>query len=167
MPVPSPPRKLLIALQRELADADITRIPGVAGAEPPLWVEPADGAPEPGTKSGVEGDPNTALALFHSGGVVGQGWERQITVDFWIRTKGNAPMLRAMDLDERIRDQLLPHPVLVDGQRMNFKLAAGTADELLVIACAQWRELQRLGSSAGQGYTDVVSYWFQLYRMVP
>lgn len=160
----SPPRKLLLALQRDLSDAGLTRKPAVAGTVPPLWVEPADGAPEPGTKSGVEDDPNTVLSMFYSGGVVGQGWERQVTVDVWMRAKANTPMLRAMDVDEDIRDRILPAGELVDGERMNFKLAPGAPEELLVISARQWRELQRLGSSSGQGYTFVSSYWFQLYR---
>lgn len=164
----SAPSDLLMAVDADLALADITRAPGDAGAAPPLWIDPPDGAPAPGEKKGAENDPLSVLSLFYSGGVVGQGWERQVILDVWIRTRGDRPMLRAIDLDAAIHDRWLPTSDLIDGeQRVNFLLAPGTPHELRVIACRRWRELGKLGSSGGQGYTYVSAFWFQLYRQDP
>lgn len=166
MPVPGPVHRLLRALDTHLSNAGVTRAPSVLdAARPPMWVEPGDlqgGVPAPGDGTGNERDPATVIGLYYSGGVAGQRWERQATVDFWIRCKGNRPMLRAVDYDERIRDALLGD----DELRVNFLLAGGTADELRVIEARVWRELSPLERSA-QAYTYIVSYWFQLYRSQP
>lgn len=163
MPVPSPPTKLLQAVAADLSLAGITRTPATADpGRPPLWVEPDAGAPAPGDKDGVENDVATVLTLYYSGGLVGQRWERQATVDLFIRVKGTRPMVRAQDLDERIRDRLLGD----DEFRVDFLLAPTTAAELRIIEARLWSELTPIDRNP-EAYTYKTSYWFQLYRIQP
>jgi hypothetical protein len=160
--MPSPNSNLLGAITSELAQANIAREPNIAGPAPPIWREPPEGAPGPGDMTGVTNDPLTVLSLFYSGGVVpppGSHWERQTTVDLWIRTKGAGPARRAMDLEHAIRKQMLP---LNESYRTDYFLGHG-AEQMHVVECRLWRDIQRLGSSREQGYTFIVSYWFQLY----
>jgi hypothetical protein len=162
MPTPGPVRRLLEAFDADLELAGITRRPSTNDpTRPPLWMEP-QGIPGPGDKDGFEDDPGTVLSAFYSGGIAGARWERQCTIDLFYRLKGSKAMLRAPDLDERIRDRLLGD----DEYRVAFALAPGTPQELLVMEARIWSEFAPLERSE-QAYTYKTSYWFQLYRVQP
>lgn len=164
MPTGTSPGSLLLkALDRHLTDAGVVRRPNDAinPARPPLWVEPI-GVPAPGDRIAPERDVATTVGLFHSGGVVGGRWERQFTIDQWIRVKGNQAMLRAQDLDTAIRDAILG----TDEFRTNFLLAPGTADELRVVEARIRTEMYPIERSE-QAYSYITGWWFQLYRVPP
>lgn len=162
MPVPSPVTRLLKAFDRDLTLAGITRKPSTNDpTKPPLWIEPQF-AVAPGDKAGVEDDQATVLSAFYNGGPAGARWERQATIDLFLRCKGSQPMLRAQDLDEQIRDRLLGD----DEFRVAFYLAPGTPEQLLIVEARIWSELSPIARDA-QAYTYKTTYWFQLYRVQP
>lgn len=142
---------LLKHLRDYLIANGVGRDPRVAGAEPPIWLNPRDGAPAPGEKNGVENDAAAMISLFNTGGVVAPPYEQSVwryeTVDIWLRTI-TAP--RANDLDWEIE------PLLVD----KWNIDIGT---LAVIEVKKWRALQTLGFDEASGWTGNVSYIFQLY----
>lgn len=145
---------LLDALLAHLVARNIVRRPDVAGAKPPLWREPAGGAPAPGERKGTGNDPTTMVSVFHSGEIPRspeRGYSDRPTVDVWIRTKD--PRV-GPDLARAISDELAPPPL---GVRYDWTMGG-----LQLIESRQWRGLQRLGSDQAQGFDFVASYLFEI-----
>lgn len=139
---------LLEHFRDHLVSAGVVRIPRVAGTVPPLWLEPRDGAPAPGDKTGTE-DSSTVLSAFLTGGLASRPYEsfmRTDIVDVWVRAT-QAPAV--FDLETGLR------AAIIDKRAWDM---AG----LTVIESLQWRPLQRLGSDA-QGFTFVCAFTFQIF----
>lgn len=146
---------LLEAIRAELADEEILRPAGVAGALPPLWLEPADGPPAPGEATGSGGDDTTIVSAFRTGEVPrspGQGYSDRAIVDFRIRSKDARV---GPDLVDRLSDLFAPAPL---GVRHDWSMGG-----LQLLESRQWRPIARLGSSRAQGFEWVVAYLFELY----
>lgn len=144
---------LLASFRAGLVAAGVCRVPAVAGAAPPMYLEPRDGAPAPGQNPGVEADASCVLSAFASGGIppdAYESWLRRDTVDVWIRT-AKAPTAFAVEGGLRA--------ALID--RRNFALGS-----MRVVEVSQWRELQRLGSD-DDGWTFIVSYMVQRFMDPP
>jgi hypothetical protein len=156
--------ELLTHLRDYLIANSLVRDPRVAGADPPFWRAPADGAIAPGEKSGTENDNLLVVSAFRQPGptppVFEQPHWRYAVVDLWLRT---ASQPAAWQLDEAIRPLL----VGVGAPKQGFDMAG-----LNVIEASQFRDLQPLGKVDGETSTgariDVftlqTSYVFQLYE---
>jgi hypothetical protein len=145
------------------AQGSLVRDPRVAGAAPPFWRSPGEGAIAPGEKTGDENDDRLVVSAFRQPGptspVAEQPHWRYAVVDLWIRATVQP---QAWELDAAIRPLL----VGVGAPKQSFDMAG-----LTVIAASQFRELQPLGrvegtTSAGAkiivfGFTS--SWLFQLY----
>lgn len=145
---------LLDALLAHLAGQGIVRRPDTAGAAPPLWREPAGGAPAPGERKGTGNDATTVVSAYVSGEIPrapGQGYSDRLTVDLRIRTKD--PRV-GPDLSRAIADELAPPPY---GVRHDWTMGG-----LHLIESRQWRGLGRLGSDPAQGFDFVVAYLFEI-----
>lgn len=141
---------LLSNLRDYLVTAGVVRKPSVAGAAPPLWLEPQLGTPAAGEGNNATevGDP--VLAAFLTGGFAPgpyEGWQRKPIVD--IRFRGKSPQTIQST-------ELAVTKVLID--KRDFMLATQ-----YVLECEQWRALQRLGSDE-QGFEFSVAYVFELMR---
>jgi len=146
----TPPR-LLNAIRDELISHGIVRRPSVAGAAPPMWLEPkalpAAGEGDDPVAVGAE----QVLGLFLTGGVRQPPYStlRQPIVDLRIRTGPNLAYL-VEDLEPRIYSAL--------GDKRDWMMSG-----VYVVESQQWRPMQRLGSGP-QGYEHVTAFWFQLLR---
>lgn len=145
--------RLLTALRDHLVTQDVVRDPRVAGAQPPLWLEPRRGAPAPGEGTGAEvGDP--VLAAFRAGGLTptpARGYARQDIVSFTARSSDAAG---SHDLENALRVELAPPPL---GRRYDFTMGG-----LYVIECQLWRALQPAGAD-DQGFTFTFAFLFETY----
>jgi hypothetical protein len=143
--------ELLDALRDELIAAGLARKPSIAGATPPLWLEPRDGVPAPGEgdNPAAVGDP-LVLAAFLTGGIPRQAYAKMLRrdiVDIWLRARTFPDITTA---EAAITAQLI--------DKRNWTM--GTS--LKIIECEQWRPLQPLERDE-HGFTFTVSYWFESY----
>jgi hypothetical protein len=146
------------------AQGSLVRDPRVAGAPPPFWRAPGEGAIAPGEKVGDENDDLLVVSAFRQPGptspVIEQPHWRYAVVDLWIRA---AVQPQAWELDAAIRPLL----VGVGAAKQGFDMAG-----LTVIAASQFRELQPLGRVDGTTstgakiivFTFQASYMLQLYE---
>lgn len=143
-------RDMLDALRDFLVTQALVRIPRVAGATPPLWLEPRDGVPAPGEGANPTEKGDTVVAAFRATGFPSQRtmfpYIRNIGIDFRIRGKTTPPIF---DFDAKL--YMLLH------ERYGWDMAG-----LDVIASTQFRELQRLGSDSA-GFEYVTEYQFEVY----
>jgi hypothetical protein len=142
---------LLNGMQAHLIAQGIVRKPGVAGAVPPLWLEPI-GTPAPGEGQGDYADPNLVLAAYLTGGIAPEpygSWHRQTIVDIRVRAARDKAYL-AEDVELAVSKALI--------DKRDWMMGG-----VYVVESEQWRALQRLGSDE-QGYEYVVSYLFELLR---
>lgn len=142
---------LLTALRDQLIAQDIVRKPSVAGARPPLWLEPKFGTPAPGEgDNATEIGTDLVLAAFVTGGFAPEpygSWQRRPIVD--IQYRG----VNAVTIEQT---ELAVTGALID--RRDWMMGG-----LHVIECQQWNALARVGSDP-QGFMFRSSYWFQLTR---
>jgi hypothetical protein len=142
---------LLTDLRDYLIAQGIVRKPSVAGALPPMWIEPRLGVPAPGEGNNPTevGDP--VLGLFDTGGFVPGpymgSWIRQPIVQINLRST-NAQTIKTLELAITKR--------LIDKRDW-------TMSTQYVVESEQWQALQRLGSDE-QGYEYTVAFIFELYR---
>lgn len=145
---------LLTAFRDHLVTAGLVRKPAVAGAAPPLWLEPKLGVPAPGeARSGnaTEVDQDLVLGAFITGGFAPQpfgSWHRRPIVE--IRFRG----LSAQTIEST---EMAITKELID--RRDWMMGGVQH----VIECQQWRALQRVGSDE-QGFEFLTSYVFELLR---
>lgn len=142
---------LLTALRDHLVAQSIVRKPSVAGAVPPLWLEPQLGTPAPGDGNNpVEVGSDLVLGAFLTGGFAPPPYGsflRKPIVD--IRFRGKSPQ----NIETA---ELAITKALID--KRDFMMGG-----LYVVECEQWRPLQRLGSDT-DGFDYVSAYWFELVR---
>jgi hypothetical protein len=142
---------LLHALRDELVTATLARKPSVAGAAPPLWLEPRDGVPAPGEgTNSTEVGSALVLGAFHTGGIPRQPYAkvlRRDIVDLHLRALSAPDIFIA---EAAITDRLI--------DRRNWMLGGS----LRIIDCEQWRPLQPLERNE-HGFVFVVAYWFECY----
>ena len=145
---------LLEHMRDHLAALGVVRDPRVAGAAPPMWVDPRHGVPAPGEgQHATEIGPDAVLGAFYSGGIppgVLDGWHREDTVDIWIRVRTTE---RMPPLEKAIRDVL--HPP--NGLNLNWTMAG-----LRVISSQVWRAVEPFERD-DQGFTYIVAYLFETY----
>jgi hypothetical protein len=106
--VPSP-TDVLTALRVDLIAAGLIRRPSEAGTLPPAHVEPAEGAPAPGEREGIEDDPELVVTLMHSGDFGEEpqdSYRRRAIIDVRYRSRGGTGLRRAAMLDQAIRARL-------------------------------------------------------------
>jgi hypothetical protein len=142
--------RLLTAIRDELIAHNIVRKPSVPGPLPPMWLEPTLGEPAPGEGNNpVEIGEDLVLAAYLTNGFAQPAYStlRKPIVDIRIRSAKDKAYL-AEDVELAITPRLR--------DRRDWTMGG-----LYVVESEQWRPLQRLGSDT-QGYTHVVSYWFEL-----
>ena len=137
---------LLEALLTYFADelALVRRPSDGNGSLPPLYVDPRDGVPPPGS---VTPATDAVLGALQTGGFPARVREpelRRDIIDFWIRTKTSA---RARELEEQVI-----RPSLID--KVDWTMGGLGINE-----CLQWRALQRF-SSDQDGYIYTTAYIF-------
>jgi hypothetical protein len=143
---------LLGNLRAHLAGQGIVRVPQVAGAAPPLWLEPG-GLPAPGDGTATERGTDAVLGAYIIGGSPSgpyEGWLRRPAVEIRYRVSF-AP--RAVELERQLYAELV--------DRRNWQMA-----NLRVIESEEWNPFGRLGSGRdGSGFVFDFrsSYVFQLY----
>jgi hypothetical protein len=145
------PPDLLPALADHLVAQGIARHPHVAGALPPLYVEP-DRMPAPGEAADpTERHPDTVLALFVSPGIPPAPYES------WLRRDGVQMRLLVRDVADAVAIERQIRAEIVD--RRNWLMAG-----LQVIESLMWSDLARLGYDENAGATDFsANYLFELY----
>lgn len=146
-----PPPMLLTALREHLVAQGVVRKPVVAGAAPPLWLEPKNGVPAPGEgQNATEIGPDLVVGAFLTGGFAPPPY---------------GSFIRKPIIDVRFRGR--EHPIVETTELAITKALIDKRDwfmgQLYVIECEQWRALQRLGSDE-QGFEYVTAYWFELHR---
>jgi hypothetical protein len=144
-------KDLLGAFRQHLVDQGLVRKASVAvPGKRPVFVEPADGAPAPGEREGVENDDVTMISLFVGGDIAGAAFEGFIaksTIDVRYRTHDAQEVL---DLAAAVRLAIVDQwDWLMGGLR--------------VIESREWAGVQRVGSSAAQGYDFVHKFYFEYY----
>jgi hypothetical protein len=144
---------LLTALSDYLVAQAVVRKPSVAGALPPLWLEPQQGVPAPGELypggSATQTGADVVLGAFRTGGFTQAPYEspwRIPTIDLRIRAR-TAPLVTST---ERAIT-----PLIID--KREWMMGA-----LLVIDSEMWRPLQPLEITP-QAFTFVVSYSFMIF----
>lgn len=103
------PTQILTAFRADLVAAGLVRRPSEAGVLPPCHIEPADGAPAPGEREGIENDAELVVSLFHSGDFAEDTFDtyrRRAAIDVRYRSIGNTGLIRAAGLDAAIRSRL-------------------------------------------------------------
>lgn len=122
---------------------------GAEGMLLPVFIEPIDGAPAPGQRTGTEDNKHAVISLVYTGGFVTGPYEkfrRKETYDLWIRSK--TPQL-AKIIDNRLWKLL--------HDKRDWDMAG-----LTVIESMQWRPLQPIGTDPGV-YSFICSYVLELY----
>jgi hypothetical protein len=141
---------LLTHLRDHLIAEGLVRRPSVAGAAPPMWLEPRDGVPAPGEgENATEIGPTTVVGAYLTGGIPPRPYMamlRRDTVDVWLRSQ-RAPL--NFQLEVAIRTAVI--------DRRDWTMAG-----LQVVESLMWRPLQRL-ESGPQGYTHIFSLIFETY----
>ena len=153
----------LTAFRAELVAAELGRIPGVAGAANPVFIEA--GLVAPGDlEDPVEDDPELILSLMHSGDLGGAtGYDvaahGRHVLDLRYRTgpreRANVGLRMANGLDVAIRKRLF-RPETNYGY--GFTLGAGQPGALFVQSVGVWGGLSRLSYSEARGYDLVAKY---------
>ena len=95
----------LTALRNELEGRGLIRRPNTPGAAPPLFIEPAGGAPAPGEREGDEGGARLVVTARLSGEGptrAGEGYRRLIIVDLIYRSTATLGLIEGRALDEAI-----------------------------------------------------------------
>ena len=139
---------LLPNVRAFLVDAGLVREPDVAGALPPLWLDPRDGVPAPGEGKPVEiGDP-LVIGAFQVMGiprtVEDAKWLRTDAVDFVLRARKSP---QVFEFDEALRSVLVSQRAFMLGS-------------LEIVESQLFRPLQKLGSDSN-GFIYTTQYTFE------
>lgn len=147
---------VLAAFRDHLVAEDLVRAASVAGAEPPMFVELADGARAPGEGDPPEVDPNIVLTIYAGGDIPAGEFD-----GYLLRT--------TIDVHYRARDARLIGPLdtaivttLSDagGQRRRAWEMGG----LFVLETGLWTGLQPLERSKAGGHHFVTKVYVETYR---
>lgn len=140
---------LLSGFRNYLVAQGLVRKPSVAGAVPPLWIEPQDGVPAPGEKQGTEDDAHRVLGVFYTAGLAPRPYEKEYRtrfVDVVYRTKEVGDLGATFVLNQAIFNAIV--------DKRNWSMAG-----VQILESLEWRALQRV-SSDPQGYLHSVGYVF-------
>lgn len=147
---------VLTALRIHLVGAGLVRKASIAGAAPPVFIEPIGGTPGPGEGEPPEVDPNLHIGLFAGGDIpIGEqdGFMLKTTID--VRYRGrNAQQI--LNLDNELVKQL--HDA--GGQRRRGWTMGG----LFMVETGVWTGCQPLGRSKAEGYEYVTKVYAETYR---
>ena len=144
------------AFRQHLVTAAIVRMPNIAGAPPPMVLEPVAGAPAPGELEGIVNDPRLIITARPGGDLTpapADGWLLQTTIDVIYRGK-------AADLIASTDGAITRELFLAGGQAKTAWMMGG----LQVIQTSLWAGLQRLGSSKASGYEYITKVYVETYR---
>lgn len=114
---------------------------------PPLYLQPEDGAPAPGDKTGVEANADLVLSAFHSGGIAAQPYEeflRKDIIEFWLRAR-KVPYATE-------RERLLRAAFLGEMGKRDWLVGTGP-QQLHVHSTQEWRPFQPARGFAGHSFT--------------
>jgi hypothetical protein len=141
---------LLVSFRDYLVAQALVRKPSVAGAAPPLWLEPQLGVRAPGEGQGTEvGDP--VLGAFQTGGfVLGpymDSYARQPIVQLNFRGS-NPQTIRTLE----------PQVTKLIVDKRDWTMGA-----TYLVESSLWQALQLVVSDT-QGYEFSTAYRFELYR---
>lgn len=148
---------LLDSMRDYLVAQGVGRMPRVAGALPPIWLQPAGGTPAPGDKSGVEVGEPVVLGLIQTIEVPPAPedveWREDI-VDIWIRSR---------TWPQTVSAWATMRPLLIGSfanQRMNW-----TMGDFTVMRSRAWNGLALLDSEPGPPsvFTSRASVLLQTY----
>jgi hypothetical protein len=145
--------RLLDAFRTHLVAQGAVRVPRIAGAAPPLWLQPRQGAPAPGERpangTDTEIGPDVVAAADISGGFptgrFQSAWRFPI-VEVRIRSR-TAPL--GEDLEAAITAAVI--------DRTNWTMGG-----LQVIESRHWRALTPVASDE-QSFDFLVAYAFEIY----
>lgn len=151
---------VLTATRNELVAAGLVRRPSVAGALPPLHVEPRDGPPAPGEREAPELDAELVATLRLSGEVSEErfnAYRRRVVVDVIYRTRGTTGLRRGRELDAAVRARLVER----GDYGLGYTLDAGGASPVLILQAGIFGGLSPLGESAGVR-TEMAKYMLEV-----
>lgn len=143
--------ELLPHLRDYLIAEGLVRKPSVAGAVPPLWLDPRNGVPAPGEgNAATEIDADVVLGAFQVTGFPKPPYEASVlrmdAVDVWIRARMAPFAYRTAD------------PIVEAlGDKRQFDLAG-----LTIVECLLFRPLQRLGSDE-HSFDFTMQFTFERY----
>lgn len=144
--MPSP--DLLTYLRDYLVSEGLVRVPRVAGAAPPLYLEPKEGVVAPGeAENATESHPTLVLGAFRATGVAPrrhQSFIRIDMIDLVVRAANPRP---AFDLHDELRGALV--------DKRHWSMAG-----LLIEESLMFRDLQRVSSDAN-GWTFTTEFSFE------
>jgi hypothetical protein len=155
---------ILTVFRQELVNAALVRPPSVAGALPPMHVEPIDGAPAPGEREGVEDNAALVTSIFYSGDVTPEvfGTDRTAVIDVRYRSRDNAALRIAMGLDAAIRRRLTERLGLGGEYGLGYVMGAGAPAPLaagaFVRQASVFGAFSRLSSSKATGFDHIAKY---------
>ncbi len=107
MPVVADPvTRALTALRNELVTRGLVRKPSVAGALPPMHVEPLDGPPAPGDREAPEDD-GALVATIRLGSTIAEdpgsaSYRRRVAIDLILRSSSTTGLMAGRRLDAAI-----------------------------------------------------------------
>jgi hypothetical protein len=150
---------VLRAFRAELVAADLVRLPGVAGAEPPAHIEPLEGAPAPGEREGVEDHPDITVTLQHGTDLAepdgyAAAARRRTTIDVIYRARTASAFVAARAIDAAVRARLFRSAT---NYGYGFELGLPPV-AIWVHEAGVWGGLGRLPSSKATGYRAVAKY---------
>jgi hypothetical protein len=141
--------ELLDYIRTYLVAQNIVRLPTVAGAKPPMWIEPKNGTPAPGEGKNATEKSNVVVGAFYDTGIVPGRLESFMQTDavtFWFRSKRTPDIL---DIERQLR------AALHDKRGWNM-------GSLYLIESLQFTALQPVVRDE-QAMTFNTQYWFTSY----
>lgn len=151
---------VVTALRNELVTQGIVRKPNIAGAHPPMHIEPVDGAPAPGGRKPPEDDATLVITLAFDSELPDSGFDgyrRRVIVNVRYRSKTTAGLQRAHATHAAIMAAVIDRADYGFGWVMD---AAGTP--LDILSSSVYGGLGRIGSSKEQGYDEVARLLFEV-----
>lgn len=154
--MPTNTTTVLTALRAHLIAAGLVRKGSVAGALPPLVLDPVAGPPAPGELEGIFGDPDLVITARPGGDfppAPPDGWLLKATIDLIYRG-------HASDQIATVDAAILAEMYLPGGMAKTAWLMGG----LQMIETRSWAGLQRLAGTRGEGFTYVSKLYVETYR---
>lgn len=159
------PTEILTAFRQELVDEGIVRKPGDGpqpGGQPPMFVEPPDGAIAPGqARKAEENDDSLVLSIFWGGAIAAtdsDAYRIRGSIDVRLRSKGPAGLQRASTVLMAIRRAMF-EPGDGPGQNRRAWIMGG----LFMLETGEWAGAGRVSSSASEGFDDVWKAYVETY----
>lgn len=139
---------LLEDMRDYLCSQSVIRKPSTPNSSlPPCFLEPRDGAPAPGSKTGTENHPGAIVSAYVTGGVPHAPYEsflKKTVIDFHIRTRS---AVTAYTIEADLRKFL--------SDRRGWTMGSQRVEESM-----QTRPLSRVGSDSA-GYLFTTGFMFE------